>query len=523
MTDAPASGDTEQSFSFTLTVPSEAAVPLFMADVATVLAPGDVVTLTGGLGAGKTTCARALIRYLAGDPALDVPSPTFTLVQPYDLPSGPLLHADLYRIAEPGEIDELALIEDASAIRLIEWPGNAGSLLPQDRLDIALTLQPSQPQARTITVTGFGLLRGRAERLSALIGFLVRCGYAAVPRSRVAGDASSRSYMRLSAPNGAVILMNAPRRPDGPPVHDGKSYSAAVHLAEDVVPFIAMAHGLREQGFSAPAIHHADLAQGFVLLEDLGSDRVVAGDPPQPIAERYDAAVDMLAALHREPLPETIRAPFGIVYRLPLYDENALLIEAGLLLDWYLPDRGVAVSADLRDSFTTLWRAALQPVLAAPPSWVLRDFHSPNLIWLADRPDTARVGLIDFQDAVLGPAAYDVASLLQDARVDVSESAEIALFARYVSARRSAGEFDAEAFAEHYALMAAQRATKILGIFARLNRRDGKPAYLKHQPRVYAYLQRALAHPRLAALAAWYAAHVPAPVPSNTVAHSTSA
>ena len=141
---------------------------------------------------------------------------------------------------------------------------------------------------------------------------------------------------------------------------------------------------------------------------------------------------------------------------------------------------------------------------------MLRDFHSPNLLWLPEREGTARVGLLDFQDAVMGPAAYDVASLLQDARVDVPEMMEIGLLSRYTRARRSAdAAFDAPAFARAYATLAAQRASKILGIFARLERRDRKPQYLRHLPRVWAYLQRSLAHPALAPLAAWYRANVP--------------
>jgi hypothetical protein len=143
---------------------------------------------------------------------------------------------------------------------------------------------------------------------------------------------------------------------------------------------------------------------------------------------------------------------------------------------------------------------------------VLRDYHSPNLLWLPERDDIARIGVLDFQDALIGPAAYDVASLAQDARVDVPETMEMALLSQYVRARQNDDpEFDTAAFTQLYATLAAQRATKILGIFARLDRRDGKPQYLRHMPRLWNYLQRALAHPALAPLEAWYAENVPAP------------
>jgi aminoglycoside/choline kinase family phosphotransferase len=144
----------------------------------------------------------------------------------------------------------------------------------------------------------------------------------------------------------------------------------------------------------------------------------------------------------------------------------------------------------------------------------MRDFHSPNLIWLDQRQDIAKVGIIDFQDAVLGPAAYDLVSLLQDARIDVPEQLELALLPRYIKARRASDDtFDPAGFAELYAIMSAQRNTRLLGTFARLNRRDGKPQYLPHQPRIWTYLNRSLAHPVLARARAWYAANVPPPVP----------
>jgi aminoglycoside/choline kinase family phosphotransferase len=188
------------------------------------------------------------------------------------------------------------------------------------------------------------------------------------------------------------------------------------------------------------------------------------------------------------------------------------LIEAELLLDWYLFNAGVSIGEAARAAFVTLWRSALEPAMEAPATWVLRDYHSPNLLWLQERDGIARIGLVDFQDALIGPAAYDVASLLQDARVDVPESMEMNLLGRYVRARLSQDRnFDTGGFTLLYATLAAQRATKILGIFARLQRRDGKPQYLRHMPRLWGYLQRSLAHPALAELNAWYAANVPPP------------
>ena len=493
-------------------LPNEQATRRLARDIALALEPGDLVTLSGDLGAGKTTFARALIRTLADDPAIEVPSPTFTLLQSYELPRFPVVHGDLYRVSRPGELDELGLDDlPPGAVTLLEWPDRAAGLLPPDRLDIAFTLAPQLgSEHRDVLITGHGGFAPRAERIAAARRFLDANELGEAERARLAGDASARSYERLAFAGHRLILMNSPRRTDGPPVRRGLPYSAIAHLAEDVQPFVAIASGLRERGFSAPAIYASDLAAGFLVLEDLGDEGVVAGDPPAPLAERYQTGVDVLVALHRLTLPDTLPVAPSVSHRIPRYDLDALLIEAELLPDWYLPHRGAA-GVD-RGAYAALWRDALAPLLDAPPTWVLRDFHSPNLLWLPERSGIGRIGLLDFQDAVIGPAAYDLASLLQDARVDVTADMEVELLGHYVRAR-SEGErkFDVPGFVRIYSTLAAQRASKILGIFARLNHRDRKPQYLRHLPRVWGYLQRSLAHPDLAALAAWYRAHVPPP------------
>ena len=501
---------------FHLTLSDETATAHLMADLALLVGPGDVITLSGDLGAGKTAAARAMIRYLASDDTLEVPSPTFTLAQSYELGAFPLLHADLYRVNDAAELEEIGLspLPEASLV-LIEWPERAGGALAADRIDIALSQDAALgPSARSVEITGYGNAAAQVARLKALREFLAGAGYLDAKRQRMPGDASTRSYARLIRDDGVVILMNSPRRPDGPAVYHGKSYSAAVHLAEDVKPWVAMSGGLRARGFSAPAIRHADLEAGFLITEDFGSEGFVEGDPPAPIAERYRLAADMLAALHREALPEILPLAPQLSYAIPAFDSEALLVEAGLMLEWYLPDRGVTPSENLRDEFAAMWRDLLKKPAAAARTWVMRDFHSPNLIWLEQRPEIAKVGIIDFQDAVLGPPAYDLVSLLQDARVDVPEPLELALLTRYIKARRASDEgFDPAGFAELYAIMSVQRNTRLLGTFARLNRRDGKPQYLRHQPRIWTYLSRSLAHPDLSHMREWYSANVPPPVP----------
>ena len=498
---------------FTVALATEQATRRLAMDVAAMHAPGDFVTLSGDLGAGKTTFARALVRHLAGDHRLEVPSPTFTLVQTYALPRFTIVHGDLYRVSEPYELIELGFDDAPDAAVLLEWPERIADSLPRDRLDIAFTLKPERGlNHRDARITGHGMFAPRAVRMTTIRRFLDHSGFADAERQYLQGDASTRTYERLVQGARRAVLMNAPRRPDGPPVRNGLPYSAIAHLAEDVRPFVAMARALHSLGLSAPDIYAADLAEDLLILEDLGSEGVVAGDPPAPIEERYGAAIDVLAAVHRAPAPEVLPVAPRVDHRLPTYDRDAFLIEAELLLDWYIPHRGGTVSDEARQQFLSLWRAALTRAATGPVHWVLRDFHSPNLLWLPDRTGVARVGLLDFQDAMMGPPAYDVASLLQDARVDLPETLEFALLGRYAQARQTDDpHFNLANFVALYALMAAQRATKILGIFARLDRRDSKPQYLRHLPRVWRYLRRSLAQPTLAPLRAWYDAHVPAP------------
>ncbi|MDO8535120.1 MAG: tRNA (adenosine(37)-N6)-threonylcarbamoyltransferase complex ATPase subunit type 1 TsaE [Xanthobacteraceae bacterium] len=501
-------------------LPDEDATRHLAMDLAIAIGPGDLITLAGDLGAGKTMLARAIIRYLAGDERLQVPSPTFTFLQTYELPRFSVVHADLYRVTTLAELAELGWQEAAEgAAVLLEWPDRAGALIQADRLEVSLALAPDLgPTHRNVRLTGFGAWGARLTQLRAARALLDATGYGSALRQHLQGDASIRSYERLyhdKIDEGTAVLMKVPLKSDEPALRQGRSYSAIAHLAENVRPFAALARALHKLGFSAPEIYAADLENGLLLLEDLGSEGFVAGDPPVPIEERYEAAIDLLVALHSMELPEVLPVAPRIDHRIPLYDLDALLIEVELLFDWYLPHRGRRVpDAATREAFLTLWRVKLGETMAEPKTWVLRDFHSPNLLWLPERTGIARVGLLDFQDAVLGPPAYDAAALLMDARVDVSEALELKLLSRYAIGRGAYDPaFDPALFASRYVMLGAQRATKILGIFARLDRRDRKPQYLRHLPRVWNYLMRALAHPSLAELKAWYRAHVPPPLP----------
>jgi hypothetical protein len=488
-------------------LPDEAATLELGRMIAAELERGDVVALRGEIGAGKTTLARAILRAYLADPDLEAPSPTFTLVQSYDGPSGPVIHADLYRLAGEGELVELGFDDIRSeAVSLIEWPERAERAIGPVRLDVALDLDPATG-GRRAAMSGAGPLRDRVGRTHAILALLAGSGWAAAERIPMGGDASSRAYERLVKPTGeTALLMISPPRPDGPPVRRGKPYSAIAKLAESVHAFVAMDRGLLEAGFSAPTILGEDLEEGLLVIEDFGSEPVVDADGPIP--DRYREATRVLARLHGMDLPGSLPVSPERLHIIPVYDVDALMIEVELLLDWYLPHIvGSEPSGSVRAEFGHVWRETLAGIVNAPPTWTLRDYHSPNLIWLPEREGTARVGLLDFQDAVLGHPAYDLASLLQDARVDVPAELELGLLGLYATERKGSDpEFDTGAFATAYAILAAQRATKILGIFARLDRRDGKPQYIRHLPRIQAYLARNLAHPELGRLRTWYRA-----------------
>jgi hypothetical protein len=475
---------------------------------------GDAIALFGDLGAGKTTLARALIGALLGESTPEVPSPTFALQQTYATPRLAVSHFDFYRLATVEEARELGFEEalQTGAV-VVEWPERAQSLLPDDRIEIILA-ETADPDRRLATVRGLGSAAARVERIGRTMAFLD--GEPAWAGARIAylqGDASTRGYARLQAGNRTALLMDAPRQPDGPPIRDGQSYSRIACLAEDMVrPFVAIGAVLRSSGLSAPDVMAADLDAGLLLVEDLDDrlyGREVAAGASQ--AELWRAAVDALVHLRGVPLPPQLELPDGSTFVLPRRDRAAFEIEIDLVLDWLWPElKGGRAPEEIRAEFRALWGPVIDRLLALPGGWFLRDYHSPNLVWMPEREGVARVGILDFQDALNEHFAFDLVSLLQDARVDVPEALERELLDHYAAqvAAREPG-FDREQFAAAYADFGAQRNTRLLGLWARLMRRDGKPHYLQHYPRTWEYLARNLRYVTLAPLAAWYGRHFP--------------
>jgi len=346
--------------------------------------------------------------------------------------------------------------------------------------------------------------------------FLAAHGWGNAVVTALPGDASTRRYFRLTDGARQALLMDQPQgaeTPTAPPDASAEQrralgYNAVARLAgADVGRFAAVAQYLKDRGLSAPDIFAADTAQGFLVLEDLGDALfvdVVAGGGNETAL--YNNAVEVLARLHTEAAPAQMGGK-----PLFAYDETALLAEIDLLTEWYLPHAlGRAATADEVAEHQALWRAALADIAAAPRVFVHRDYHAQNLLWLPERAAAGRTGLIDFQDAVAGSRAYDLISLLEDARRDVDPAVAKAALRHYRDTMTAQGTpLDEAAFAAEMAAMAAQRNAKIVGIFARLFRRDGKPRYLALLPRVWGHLTSDLAHPSLAPLRAWYDRTIP--------------
>ena len=474
-----------------------------------VLRAGDCLCLRGEIGMGKSSLARAIIRHLAGDAALDVPSPTFTLVQHYDL-TLPVDHLDLYRLSNPHELDELGL--DAaleSGIALIEWPEKAAGLLPDKRMTVTLRESIGGHMAE---ITGPPDRMAALKRSLTIRAFLKKAGHGKAERRPLTGDASSRRYESVTTPPQIpLVLMDAPSPPPGPLVQDGRSYAEIAHITTDIAPFVALSCHLRSMGLCAPAIHAYDGEAGLVLMEDLGRKGVV-DDDGAPLEERYRIALDCLLRLHHAPVPGPLPMPKSDAstattpenYTVAHFDADAMLIEVSLFIDWYMPHAaGHGPDARKRQDFHEIWRHLIDLLATSEKKLLLRDFHSPNLIWRDTRQGTDRIGILDFQDAMIGPTAYDVASLLHDARVTVEPDLQTRLLDHYCDARAAEPTFDAAVFRQDLAIMQAQRAMKILGIFVRLDKRDGKPAYLALLPRVRDYLDQALDHPALHPLRKW--------------------
>ena len=360
-----------------------------------------------------------------------------------------------------------------------------------------------------------------SDREAAKAEFLARAGFGEAAREPLAGDASTRRYERLTTPGGAKLIFmdqppaveSAPCPPDATPAERIEAgYNASARLAAGrIEAFIAAADYLRSRGLSAPEIVATDPGQGLAVLEDLGDDLyarlIEAGAAEAPL---YEAAIDALIALHAAPPPDTLTGG-GAQWPLLAYDDLALKTGSDLFLDWWPKFAGLA---PFDEAARAEWEALWAPVRArgaagaqgAQGVFAHRDYHAENLIWLPERDGVRRVGLLDFQDALRAHPAWDLLSLLQDARRDVSPELEAAMLGRYLNARK---DLEREAFLADYRALAALNAARILFIFARQVAGFDRPRYRAFMPRTWRHLERNLAAPGMEGLKAWFDRQVP--------------
>jgi len=355
-----------------------------------------------------------------------------------------------------------------------------------------------------------------SDRFADMTAFVAASGWGEADIESFPGDASTRRYFRLTRGDERAVLMDAPKGAEAPNEPEGATheervklgYNAIARLAgPDPAAFTCIDNELVIRGFSAPKILAADLDAGFLLLEDFGASvyaRVIENDPSleRPL---YEAAVDCLGEIYRSSFPSRLKWRESR-WRVRDYDETALLAETDLFLDWYAPDAGLEISDDLRQELYGLFRESFAYLKTQPPGLALRDFHAENLFWLPERESVAKVGLIDFQDALFCHPAYDLMSLITDIRRDVSPDLKDILIERFCEVAKIS---DVDAFRAAYAVLSVQRGTKLLGFPVRADLKFGKPQYRVLLPRVKRHLRDDLSHPAVAPIKAWYDQHLP--------------
>lgn len=464
--------------------PTPEATEQLAADIAPYLLPSDVIGLQGYLGAGKSHFARALIRAL-GSKQKHLPSPTFTLIQVYDDTRMPVAHTDFYRLSAPEEADELNLEPFLKhGLTLIEWPENAPHVMPKTTLWIHFD---DDGHGRKVTLKGegwdkrFGLFAAECRRASTEKGRLKYLEDTTGKRGQlvtpVSDDASFRSYWRVRGEENCRILMDAP-----PPI-------------ENLPLFVEIGKFLETVGVHSPHVYHMDGKKGYAMIEDMGKYTFFdAMNHGADLLTLYEKAVDVL--IH---LANTTRGPVGD------YTEAQFLDEASVFCDWYMPvTNGHATHTADRQQFRDIMAGFYKTVMAVPHTTMLKDYHCQNLMLLGKPEDVkkgsskakiaeniADVGVLDFQDAKIGPVTYDLASLLYDVRFDVPEHVHDVLIDRLLAGLDQ--KIDRQTFMVAMRLIEIQNLLRIAGVFSRLAFRDGKKHYLDFMPRLWRHFDKLIA------------------------------
>ena len=467
---------------------SPADTALLAQRIARFIEPGDTLLLKGDLGAGKSHFARCFIQAL-GTKQSHIPSPTFTLVQVYDDTRLPLIHADLYRLKDASELDDLDMHDHfAHGVCLIEWPERATSALPRTALTVHFKV--SGESTREVELTGDTRWQRRLKVMLTpadthrqkkdFAGFAAEHGFADAEIVQMTGDSSFRQYFRVKSGARTAVIMDVPTTivdEDGDPV-------------DQVSNHVRVAKWLASHGLRVGKIIAADAAQGLILQEDLGDKTLFdqyAGTVDGPWLQ---VGVEALVRMNSGKQLDGLK-PFTL---------ERFLRNVGLFADWYLPAlRGHATSPDERARFLEAWAQVYDSFKHVAWGVQLRDYHSPNFMVLGQVPSLENLALIDYQDATHGPLAFDLASLLYDARVNVPACLRDDLLEYYIAKTG----VEVKAFETSFYLISLMRNARILGIFTRLAQRDGKRQYLDKMPILLPYIQEALKHPAAASVRPW--------------------
>ncbi|MEN2494965.1 MAG: hypothetical protein TECD_00876 [Hyphomicrobiaceae bacterium hypho_1] len=479
---------------------------------------GDIITLRGSIGTGKTTLARHLIRAIAEDNELNVPSPSYPLMINYNTPHFEIYHCDFYRLTDPNEIYDLGFPENLeNFVFIIEWPEIAEGIFPNSNIQININdIWSDQPDCRIVNISGIESSAQCIEKIFQIWYFLqswlshVQLTINDVSLGYVRRDIFMRRYARLDTPHRSFILMISPNQLDNPPTRYSLTDSPKAYLAEDTDYVTSIQTELSQLGFSVAYMHYINRRQGLAIIEDLGhtmlSDLITQGNDQEHL---FRCACDVLVQLSAYSPPKKI-IKNGYSHAMPELNSVSMEIEIELLLDWYLPlTNEQPITCNERRSFLDIWRQQLVR-LEDQRALVLHEFHSTNLLWLPDRECVARIGIINYQDVAIGHRAYDVVSLLQDTCSYVSQDVEFRLLRYYFDKMHANGRSCNEAsFLYAYALLGAQRNIRKIGVVARLAKMSGKSLYLHDIPLLLKYLKRCLEHPALHDIRAWLATYIP--------------
>ncbi|MDB4225408.1 MAG: tRNA (adenosine(37)-N6)-threonylcarbamoyltransferase complex ATPase subunit type 1 TsaE [Alphaproteobacteria bacterium] len=463
-------------------------------EVSLILQKGDFISLIGELGSGKTTLTKYIVNSVC-EHNQEVTSPTFNLSQTYPTQRCPITHYDLYRIEDYADLEEIGFNEALEeGVVIIEWAEKFSDELPKDRLQIKI--EDNGRNKRIIHITGYGSWEKRLKRNIHLNSFIAQCNLEVVDRNWMKGDASERSYQRIITNNNSYVVMNHNQR---------KNKQNPTKLAEGLEAFILINYHLENLGVKVPKIIKIDRKNSFLLLEDLGNIQYSQIDlSGNDTFDYYLPAVESLVLIQNF-YPKKSLEHDGMKHILNSYDNNIYLEEVKLLTNWYWPyKKSTLCKANAYNEYISIWLALISKI-SQSSSLTLRDFHSPNLLWVDNEKGLRRCGIIDFQDALIGHPLYDVISLTQDARIDINKELETQILNYYIELKYSESPKDLRAdIMQDYYIIATQRCFKILGVFARLAMSNNSPEYLLHMPRIIGYIERNFENEILRDLKEWF-------------------